>query len=46
VLRTWVRLTGDVQTDILQCWLDDTPRQSVEALAKTHFESVADAARG
>jgi hypothetical protein len=46
VLRTRVRLTGDVQTDILRCWLYDTPGPSIEALSKTHFQFVADAARG
>jgi hypothetical protein len=46
VLRTRVRLNGDVQTDILRCWLTDAPRQSVDELAKTHFQSVADATLG
>jgi hypothetical protein len=46
VLRTRVRLTGDVQTDILRCWLDGTPRQSVEELANRHFRAVADATGG
>jgi hypothetical protein len=46
VLRTRVRLNGDVQTDILRCWLDGTPRPLVEALANAHFQSVADAVRG
>jgi hypothetical protein len=46
VLRTRVRLNGDVQTDVLRCWLNDAPRQSIEELAKTHFQSIAVAARG
>jgi hypothetical protein len=46
VLRTRVRLNGDIQTDILRCWLNEAPRQSIEELAKTHFQSVAVAARG
>jgi len=46
VLRTRVRLNGDVQTDILRCWLDGTPNRSVEELAKQHFRAVADAAGG
>jgi hypothetical protein len=46
VLRTRVRLTGDVQTDILRCWIDGSPRPLVEALAKAHFQSVADAVHG
>jgi hypothetical protein len=46
VLRTRVRLNGDVQTDVLRCWLNDAPRQSIEELSRTHFQSVAFAARG
>lgn len=46
VLRTRVRLTGDVQTDVLRCWLDGAPRPAAEALLTTHFRSVGDAARG
>ena len=46
VLRTRVRLDGDVQTDVLRCWLAETAAPAVEALAKTHFQSVSDATRG
>jgi hypothetical protein len=46
VLRTRVRLNGDVQTDILRCWLDGTPHRSAEALLNTHFQSVGDATKG
>ena len=46
VLRTRLRLDGDVQTDILRRWLDATPREAVEGLATRHFQSVGDAMRG
>src|SRR5262249_11838566 len=46
VLRTRLRLHGDVQTDVLRRWLDGTPRVAVEGLARRHFESVGDAMRG
>jgi len=46
VLRTRLRLDGDVQTDILRRWLDATPRDAVEGLARRHFQSVSDAMRG
>jgi hypothetical protein len=46
VLRTRVRLSGDVQTDIRRCWMANTPRPSVEELARKHFQSVSDATRG
>src|SRR5262245_37851686 len=46
VLRTRVRLDGDVQTDVLRCWLVNTPRATIEVLAKAHFDSVADVTRG
>jgi hypothetical protein len=46
VLRTRLRLNGDAETDILRSWIERTPRRSLDALAETHFQSVADAARG
>ena len=46
VLRTRVRLDGDVQTDILRRWLDATPRDAIEGLTRRHFQSVGDAMRG
>jgi len=46
VLRTRVRLTGDVQTDVSRPWLTATPRPSVEASTTVHFKAVADAMRG
>lgn len=46
VLRTRVRLSGDVQTDILRCWLYGAPRETVEPLITAHFQSVGDAAKG
>jgi hypothetical protein len=41
-----VRLNGDVQTDILRCWLNRTSHQSVGELVERHFQSVVDATRG
>jgi len=46
VLCTRLRLHGDVQTDVLKRWLDGTPREAVEGLARRHFQSVGDAMRG
>ncbi len=46
VLRTRVRLSGDVQTDVCKPWLTATPRPAVEALTAAHFKAVADAMRG
>ena len=46
VLRTRLLLHGDVQTDVLRRWLDGTPRDAVERLARRHFLSVSDAMRG
>jgi len=46
VLRTRLLLHGDVQTDVLRRWLDGTPRDAVEGLARRHFQSVSDAMRG
>ena len=41
VLRTRVRLNGDVQTDILASWLLSTPQTAVQALTAAHFREVA-----
>lgn len=41
VLRTRVRLNGDVQTDILASWLLSTPQAAVQALTAAHFREVA-----
>jgi hypothetical protein len=46
VLRTRLRLDGDVQTEILRRWLEATPRDAVESLTRRHFQSVRDAMRG
>jgi hypothetical protein len=46
VLRTRLRLHGDVQTDILRGWLDAAPRDAVDGLTRRHFQSVGDAMRG
>jgi len=46
VLRTRLRLNGDAETDILRSWIEGAPRRSLDALAETHFRSVADAVRG
>jgi hypothetical protein len=46
VLRTRVRLNGDVQTEILQRWLEGTPRDAIEGLTRRHFQSVGEAMRG
>ena len=46
VLRTRVRLTGDVQTDILRSWLNGTPPALVDELVRRHFSSVAAAVQG
>ena len=47
VLRTQIRLTGDVQTDIVRSWLD-TAATGPEFLdtVNSHFQSVAAAVRG
>jgi len=41
VLRTRVRLNGDVQTDVLASWLRSTPDATVQALTAAHFREVA-----
>ena len=46
VLRTQVRLTGDVQTDILRGWLSGTPVEAANKVLDAHFQSVNEAVRG
>ena len=46
VLRTRLRLDGDVETEILRRWLEATPRDAVESLTRRHFQAVRDAMRG
>ena len=46
VLRSRMRLNGDVQTEILRSWVESAPRPAIEALAKAHFRSLAAAAGG
>ena len=46
VLRTRVRLNGDVQTDILRSWLDGASPQFIDELIIGHFQSVASAVQG
>jgi hypothetical protein len=46
VLRTRMRLTGDVQTDILRSWLNGTSPAFVDELVRSHFSSVAAAVQG
>lgn len=46
VLRTRLRLDGDVQTDVLRHWLDGTPRDAVDDVTGRHFQSVSDAMKG
>lgn len=45
VLRTQLRLDGQIQTDILRGWLNATPPPAIEAARVAHFASV-DAAMG
>lgn len=45
VLRTQVRLTGDVQTDILRGWWQGTECRSREAVIETHFRDLSAALR-
>jgi hypothetical protein len=46
VLRTRLRLSGDVETDILRAWLDATTPEVVGALSSEHFQAVAAAIGG
>jgi hypothetical protein len=46
VLRTRLRLSGDTETDILRGWIEEATGETVESLAKTHFQAVAAAAGG
>ncbi len=46
VLRTQVRLTGDVQTDILRGWLSGTSVEAAGKVLDAHFQSVNDAVKG
>lgn len=46
VLRTRVRLSGDVQTDILRDWLDGAPSETTNKVLDAHFRSVNEAVKG
>lgn len=46
VLRTQIRLTGDVQTDILRGWLSGSPMEATEKVLDAHFQSVNEAVKG
>ncbi len=46
VLRTQLRLTGDVQTDILRDWLSGSPMEATDKVLDAHFQSVNDAVKG
>jgi hypothetical protein len=46
VMRTRLRLSGDVQTEILRAWLVAAPAEAVEETVREHFRSVAVAAGG
>jgi hypothetical protein len=46
VMRTRLRLSGDVQTDILRAWLNAASAEAVEETTREHFKSVAMAAGG
>jgi hypothetical protein len=46
VLRSRLRLSGDVETDILRAWLDATTPETVAASASEHFQAVAAAMGG
>jgi hypothetical protein len=45
VLRTWVRLFGDTQTDILKSWVEHTKPESAQATIQAHFDAVAASTR-
>jgi hypothetical protein len=46
VMRTRLRLSGDVQTDILRGWLNTASAATIEQMTRDHFRSVAAAAAG
>ena len=46
VLRTRVRLNGDVQTDILASWANAVPQAEAQDLIAAHFRGVAAATLG
>jgi hypothetical protein len=46
VLRTQLRLNGDVQTDILREWLDGALTEATNKLLDAHFRSVNEAVKG
>ncbi len=46
VLRTQIRLSGDVQTDILRDWLRTAPMEATNDILAAHFRSVSAAVEG